>query len=157
EALEAGRRVVALEPDHRLGRLLIARNLHALGDIEGAAAQYRALIALGGDRVHQAWFSLVDLKTIRLDAGEAAALERLALDPRQNDRASAIFNFAHGKACEDSGRYADAFAAYMRANRIVRRDLQWDAAAFSREIGETMRVFSAPVAESPAPIGGEVI
>lgn len=157
EALATGRRIVELEPDHRLGRLLIARNLHALGDIEGTAAQYRALIALGGDRVHQAWFSLVDLKTIKLDANEAAALERLALDARQNDNARAIFNFAYGKVCEDNGRYADAFAAYTCANRIVRRGIQWDPAAFSREVDETMRIFSAPVAGSPAPLGGEVI
>ena len=157
DALEIGRRIVALQADHRLGRLLIARNLHALGDIEGAAAEYRALIALGGDRVHQAWFSLVDLKTIKLDTKEAAALERLAQDPRENDNARAIFNFAHGKVCEDSGRYADAFAAFTRANTITRRGIQWDAAAFSREVDETMRVFSAPVAGSPAPIGGEVI
>jgi len=157
EALEVGHRVVALDPEHRLGRMLIARNLHALGDIEGAAVQYRALIARGGERVHEAWFSLVDLKTIRLDAGEAAALERLAQDPRQNDNARAIFNFAHGKVCEDAGCYADAFAAYMRANRIVRRGIQWDGAAFSSEVDETMRIFSAPLAGSPAPIGGEVI
>ncbi len=157
EALAAGRRVVAIEPDHRLGRLLIARNLHALGDIDGTAAEYRALIALGGDRVHQAWFSLVDLKTIRLDAKEAATLERLAQDPRQNDNARAIFNFAYGKVCEDAGRYADAFAAFTRANTITRRSHRWDAAAFSREVDDVMRVFSGPVAASPAPIGGEVI
>src|SRR4051812_3109161 len=65
EALEAGYRVVALEPNHRLGHLLIARNLHALGDIEGTAAEYRKLIAIGGDRAYQAWFSLADLKTVR--------------------------------------------------------------------------------------------
>jgi tetratricopeptide (TPR) repeat protein len=157
EALDVGRRVVALEPDHRLGRMLIARSLYALGDIEGAATQYRALIALGGDRVHQAWFSLVDLKTIKLDRGEAAALERLALDPRQDDNARAIFNFAYGKVCEDDGRYADAIAAFKRANAIVRRGLRWDAAALSREIDETMRIFSAPVSGLPSPIGGEAI
>jgi len=157
EALAAGRRVVALEPDHRLGRLLVARNLHALGDIEGTAAEYRALIALGGDRVHQAWFSLVDLKTIRLDANEAAALERHALDTRQSDNARAIFNFAYGKVCEDDARYADAFAAFARANAIMRRSARWDAAAFSREVDETMRVFAEPVAGSTAPLGGEVV
>ena len=157
EALDVGRRIVALDPDHRLGRILIARNLHALGDIEGTAAQYRALIALGGDRVHQAWFGLVDLKTIRLDASEAAALERLALDPRQDDNARAILNFAHGKVCEDAGRYAEAFAAFARANALVRRGIRWDAALFSRDIDETMRTFSAPVEGSPAPIGGEVV
>jgi tetratricopeptide (TPR) repeat protein len=157
DALAAGRRIVALDPTHRLGRLLIARNLHALGDIEGTAAQYRALIALGGERAYQAWFSLVDLKTIRLEAKEAAALERLALDPKLGEHARAPLNFAFGKVCEDAGRHADAFAAFSRANAFTRRSAAWDAAAFSREIDETMRVFSGPIAKSPAALGGEVI
>lgn len=157
EALAAGRRIVALDPLHRLGHLLIARNLHALGDIEGTAAEYRKLIAIGGPRAYQAWFSLVDLKTIRLDANEISALERLATDPRTTDGARAPLNFALGKVCEDSGRYADAFAAFKRANTIVRRGLTWDARTFSREVDETMRIFSNPVAQSTVALGHEVI
>jgi tetratricopeptide (TPR) repeat protein len=157
EALAAGRHVVALQPKHRLGHLLIARNLHALGDIEGTAAEYRTLIAIGGDRAYQAWFSLVDLKTIRIDAKEAAALERLALDRTLPEAARAPLNFALGKVCEDAGRYADAFAAFNRANAIVRRGIPWNAASFSREIDATLRVFSGPIARSPAALGNEVI
>ena len=157
EALAAGRRVVALDPRHRLGRLLVARNLHALGDIDGTAAEYRKLIAIGGENAFQAWFSLVDLKTIRLDAKEVAALERIANDPRTSDNARAPLSFALGKVCEDAGRYADAFAAFSRANAIVRRGLPWDAAGFSREIDQTIRVFSGPVAESTVALGSEVI
>ncbi len=97
------------------------------------------------------------MKTIKLDAKETAALERFALDPRHNDNARAVLNFAYGKVCEDNGRYADAFAAFARANTIVRRGIQWDAAAFSREIDETQRIFSATVAASPAALGSEVI
>jgi Tfp pilus assembly protein PilF len=157
DALASGRRIVALDLTHRLGRLLIARNLHALGDIEGTAAEYRALIALGGDKAYQAWFSLVDLKTIRLDAKEIATLERLALDPKLGEHARAPLNFALGKVLEDAGRHADAFAAFSRANTAVRRGAAWDAAAFSREVDETMRVFSGPIAKSPAALGDEVI
>jgi tetratricopeptide (TPR) repeat protein len=157
EALAVGRRIVEIQPDHHLGRLLIARNLHALGRIEETAAEYRRIIALGGDRVYQAWFSLVDLKTIRLDAAEIAALERLAQDPRLGAHALAPLNFALGKVCEDAGRYPAAFAAFSRANAIVRRSNPWDAAGFSRQVDETMRIFREPVAESSAAIGSEVI
>ena len=157
DALAAGRRIVALEPAHRLGRLLIARNQHALGHIEETAAEYRKLIAIGGENAYQAWFSLVDLKTIRLEAKEIAALERLAVDPKLGERARAPLNFALGKVCEDAGRHADAFKAFSRANAIVRSTLKWDAASFGREIDETMRVFSGPIASAPAGLGGEVI
>jgi len=157
DALAAGRRIVALEPAHRLGRLLIARNQHALGHIEETAAEYRKLIAIGGENAYQAWFSLVDLKTIRLEAKEIAALERLAVDPKLGERARAPLNFALGKVCEDAGRHADAFKAFSRANAIVRSTLKWDAASFGREIDETMRVFSGPIASAPAGLGAEVI
>jgi len=157
DALAVGRKIVAIDPAQRPGHLLIARNLHALGDIEGAAAQYRALIALGGERAYQAWFSLVDLKTIRLDAKEIAALERLAKDPKVGDHARAPLNFALGKVLEDAGRDADAFDAFSRANAITRRAAVWDAAAFSREIDDTMRGFSTAIAKSPADMGHEVI
>ena len=157
EALAVGKKTIALAPDHRLGRLVIARNLNALGHIEEAAAEYRRLIALGGDRAYQAWFSLVDLKTIRLDAKEIAALERLAVDPKIGDNARGPLNFALGKVCEDAGRHADAFAAFSRANASVRRGIQWNAASFSREIDETMRIFSGPIARSPLDQGSEVI
>ena len=156
EAIAVGRRIVALQADHRLGRLLTARNLHALGDIAGTAAEYRALIALG-DRAYQAWFSLADLKTVPLDAKEVAALERLALDPKIADHERAPLNFAFGNACESVGRYADAYAAFSRANAITRRGIQWDAAQFSRETDETMRIFAGEIAGSPTAQGGEVI
>jgi tetratricopeptide (TPR) repeat protein len=157
EALGAGKRIVALEPKNWVGHLLIARNLHALGDIDGAAEQYRRMIALGDPRAYQAWFSLVDMKTTALAAKEVAVLERLVRDPRLGDDARAPLDFAFGKVCEDAGRYADAFAAFTRANAIVRRGIAWNAAAFSREIDAIRRVFAAPTARTPAPIGGEVI
>ena len=157
EALDIGRRIVAIEPDHHLGRLLVARNLHALGRIDETAAEYRRMIALGGERAYQAWFSLVDLKTIRLDAAETAALERLAQDPKLNANARAPLNLALGKVCEDAGRYPAAFAAFSRANKIVRAGIQWDARVFSSQVDEMERVFRQPVASASAAIGSEVI
>ena len=157
EALAAGRHIVAIEPANWLGHMLIGRNLHTLGDIAGAAAQYRRMIALGDPRAYQAWFSLVDLKTERLDAKETAALERLVGDPKLGDDVRAPLSFAFGKICEDAGRYRDAFAAFTRANAIVRHGVAWNAASFTREVDAIQHAFAGPVAKSPAPIGGEVI
>jgi hypothetical protein len=39
----------------------------------------------------------------------------------------------------------------------MRRGIRWDAAAFSREVDELMRIFSSDVAPSAAPIGAEAI
>jgi tetratricopeptide (TPR) repeat protein len=157
EALAAARRVVAAEPKNWLGHMLIARSLHALGDIAGAASQYRRMIALGDPRAYQAWFSLVDMKTVALDAKETAKLGELVRDPKLGDDARAPLNFAFGKVCEDAGRYGDAFAAFARANGIVRRTLAWNAAAFSREVDAIGRAFTATTARASESIGDEVI
>lgn len=157
EALAAARGILAIDARHRLAHHVIARSLAALGDIDGAAAAYRKLIAFGDGHAYQAWFSLVDLKTVKLAPQEIAALERLALDAKQPDPVRAPLNFALGKATEDAGRLADAFRAFGRANAIVHRGVRWDAAAFDREIEMTERAFAGAPARSAADIGGEVI
>jgi tetratricopeptide (TPR) repeat protein len=157
EALEVAHRVFALDPKHRLVRILLARNLHALGRIDEAAAQYRKLVAEGGPRAYQAWFSLVDLKTVRIDAAEIAALERLARDPQLGVDARATLDFALGKVHEDAGRHADAFHALARANSARRGRLQWNAAGFSREIDGIQATFAAPLDETSGQEGSEVI
>jgi tetratricopeptide (TPR) repeat protein len=157
EALVSARRIVELAPGHLEGRLLAARNLQALGRIDEAAVEYRRLIALGGERAYQAWFSLVDMKTVPLDAGETTALERLHADAALPDPARAALGFALGRVYEDAGRYAEAFATLTRANALVRRGIQWDTAASSREIDGIMAAFSTPAAQAREAIGEEAI
>jgi len=157
EALASARRVVALAPGHAEGRLLIARNLQALGRIDEAANEYRQLIARGGERAYQAWFSLVDMKTVRLDAGEVAALERLHAAAGLPEPARAALGFALGRVYEDAGRYVDAFATLARANALVRRATQWDSAASTREIDGIMTTFAGITAQAREPIGHETI
>lgn len=157
EALLVARRVLEIDPKHRLGRLLLARSLQALGHIDETAREYRRLIADGGPQAYQAWFSLVDLKTIRLEPREIAELKRLESDLRLGDDARAALGFALGKALEDTERHADAFAAFRRANTIKRRSETWNAAAFSREVDAMREAFSGPLAGAPADLGREVI
>lgn len=159
EALEVARKVLALDPGHGLVRILLARNLHALGRMDEAATQYRKLIAERGPRAYQAWFSLVDLKTVRIDATEIAALERLARDPALKPNARATLDFALGKVLEDTQRHAEAFRAFKRANDSRRRQLTWDAAGFSREIDAIRATFAAlpDDASVQAGIGSEAI
>lgn len=157
EALACGQRTLQSTPAHPLARLLTARSLQALGRIDETAAEYRRLIAQGGPRAYQAWFSLVDLKTTRLDAKEVAALERLAADPKLGDDARAPLAFALGKVYEDAAHYDAAFAAFERANTIVRRSLRWDATVFSREIDAIRGAFAGDVAQAPAELGREAI
>ncbi len=157
QALACGRRALALAPTHALARLLVARSLQAQGRIDETAAEYRTLIGQGGPRAYQAWFSLVDLKTVRLDADEVAALERLAGDATLGDEARSALAFALGKVCEDAARYDDALSAFARANALARRRLEWSADAFGREIEAIRLAFDAPPPQAPAALGEDVV
>lgn len=156
EALEAVDSALRLEPQSPVGRLQRARCHKALGAAAAAAADCRALIAAGRE-VARAWFSLMDLKTVRLSAAE---LERLDADARRTDVPTAdrpLLDFALGKALEDAGEHPRALEVFERGNRGVRSRSPWDAAGFARRVAEIRAAFlDAPVASGAAQ-GHEVV
>ncbi|MEO7876628.1 MAG: tetratricopeptide repeat protein, partial [Dokdonella sp.] len=147
-AVDAAARVLRIDRAHPIVRMLIARNLQALGRIDDAAAEYRQVIAERGARAWQAWFALVDLKTTRLDARETQALERIAGDPAHSSEVRATLDFALGKVCEDAGRHAEALAAFKRANTAKRRSLQWNSRTYTQHVDAIIAAF----AKQPVPV-----
>ncbi|MDE2410307.1 MAG: sulfotransferase [Sphingomonadales bacterium] len=97
---------------------------------DGVAAYRRALDyapALG-----EAWWSLANLKTVRFDERDVAAM-RAALardDIAAEDRFH--LDFALGKALEDRGDADAAFAHYAAGNALRRQALSYDAGETSR-------------------------
>ena len=157
EALDVADLVLEKNPRHAQAGLLRARSLQALGRITETAQQYRQLIADGTDNA-RAWFGLVDIKTVRLEADELARLERASLQDGYREDESICIDFALGKALEDAGEYARAFSVLQRANDKAARRESWSASthqAMTRAIADTF------AAGSPAPDdelrGSEVI
>lgn len=155
-SMAAGMRVLALQPAHPLVHLLLARGFAATGRTAEAARHYRRMIAAGGPRAWQAWFSLVDLKTVRLEPRELLALERAHAAAAEGSEARGVLGFALGLALEQAGRYPQAWSAFEAANTWRRRSVKWDAARFSLEV-DTMRATFALPGSSAKPQGGEVI
>lgn len=155
ESIAAAEQVLALQPAHPLVRMLLARGLAATGRTDEAAQQYRRVIASGSPRAWQAWFSLVDLKTIPLDAKERVALERAHAAALPGSEERCVLGFALGQACEEAGRHEDAWRRFVEANAWRRRNAKWDAADFSRQVDTMQATFAAPRAQA-APQGSEV-
>jgi hypothetical protein len=95
----------------------------------------------------EAWWSLANLKTVHLGAGDIAVMQRAltgaeAADPRSDED---IFHlhFALGKAFEDAGDHAAAFGHYDRGNRLRRTMIRHDPALFSAEVAATAATFTA--------------
>ena len=102
---------------------------HALkteGSTERAIIAYRRAIelnpAFGG-----AWWSLANLKTVRFDAADIAAMRQQLQRTDLDDEQRLHFEFALGKALEDAGEYADSFAHYASGNALRRMQLPYDA------------------------------
>jgi len=157
EAADAHAQALRCEPDHVNARLAHADCLRTLGRIAEAAAGYRAVLRRA-PRNARAWSKLANLKTVRLDADEAAMLDRLHADPALSADERMTIGFARVKALEDQERYADACAAVLAVNTAKRRQVQWDAAGFSQRAAEIAAAFATtPATASPDDLGSEVV
>jgi tetratricopeptide (TPR) repeat protein len=155
-AQEALERALALAPAHGAARVLLGDNLKTLGRIDEAAAAYRR--ALESDpRNVQAWWGIANLKTVRLDADDTAALRRLCANPDAPGGERSLAGFALAKALEDQGRYAEAWAELELANTLRRRQQPWDAQAFDAYLRSIEAAFAAPVSAGAGGKGEGII
>ncbi|HEX7858539.1 MAG TPA: sulfotransferase [Sphingobium sp.] len=95
----------------------------------------------------EAWWSLANLKTVKLDATDIAAMEQALKSLPQDgaDRREDIFHlhFSLGKAFEDAGSYAASFGHYDQGNRLRRTMVLHDADDFSTEVTATTQLFTS--------------
>lgn len=97
--------------------LRIGHALRALGRDEEAVATYRAITRqYPGEGT--SWWSLANLKTVRFDDSDIAAMEAGLAAPGMAVQNSIRLNFALGKAYEDRREAALAFAHYDQGNRL---------------------------------------
>ncbi|MET0230299.1 MAG: sulfotransferase, partial [Rhodanobacteraceae bacterium] len=157
EGEKALARALELAPRHLSARIAHANALATLGRTAEAAAGYRAALAQE-PRAVQGWLGLANLKTVRLEAEESAALERLHADPTLPDGERAVAGFALGKVLEDEGRHAEAFNVFTAANAARRPLAPWDATRFSREVDAIEAAFASDIATATNPkLGEEVV
>jgi tetratricopeptide (TPR) repeat protein len=144
-ALAAAERLLGPRAGETTALLFMARNLTATGRIAEAAKAYRDL--LRRDPAHAgAWWALADLKTIRLDDAEIAALERQYRIAKGPPAGRALLGFALGQALEALGRHDEAFAALVSANAIVREFEPWSPEAFADQTSANLVAFDPPPA-----------
>jgi tetratricopeptide (TPR) repeat protein len=116
-------------------------SLRIAGRVSEAIEAYRKSLALK-PQFGEAWFSLANLKTVRFDAADIAAMHaQLAREElSENDRLQ--FEFALGKALEDAGDFEASFLHYARGNALRRAQVLYDADASSRFAQRTCRLYT---------------
>lgn len=134
--------MLARFPGHARVWMSCGHVLKTVGRLGDAVEAYRKAVALEPG-FGEAWWSLANLKTVRFDDADRAtmaqALERHDLAPEDRFH----LEFASGKAWEDAGDPAKAFAAYRDANAHRRALIHYDAAETTRRVDAMIARFDA--------------
>jgi tetratricopeptide (TPR) repeat protein len=129
EALEAYERAARLEPREVRLRLTLGHVNKTLGRRADSEAAYHAALALDPGMA-EGWWSLADLKNYSFSDAEVAAIEAALAGDKRSRTNEAQLHFALGKACEQRGQYAQAFAHYAQGNTLRRLDAPFDIERF---------------------------
>jgi Tfp pilus assembly protein PilF len=109
---------------------------------EGIAA-YRKAIEIK-PTLGEAWWSLANLKTVKFDATDIAAMQAAAAEsPELSDEARLPLDVALGKAKHDAGDSEAAFAHYARANALRLKMQPYRGEDITRLVDDSIAAFSA--------------
>lgn len=121
--------------------------LKTLGEQGEAIAAYRAAVT-HQPSLGEAWWSLANLKTVKLEGEDIARMEA-ALDElaEAEGREEDVFHlhFSLGKAFEDAGNPARAFEHYDKGNQLRRTLIRYDADEFAAAVDAAALTFTAPL------------
>lgn len=116
--------------------------LKTIGQQDEAIASYRECIRHNPNH-GEAYWSLANLKTFRFDEDEVAEMESQVESEALDEEARANFQFALGKAYEDSGDYERAFEFYEKGNENRRERENYDPVQTIDSHDEFIEAFDA--------------
>ena len=115
--------------------------LKTVGRGEDGIAAYRRAIDLAPD-LGEAWWSLANLKTVKLTDADVEAMEKALARPNLGRADLYHLHFALGKALDDAGEAERAFDHYLEGNRLRRQGLSYDAGETSRHVDRSRALFT---------------
>lgn len=130
---------------------------HALktaGQLDRSVEAYRKSIALD-PAFGEAYWSLANLKTFRFGEDDIASMHRQLdrTDLAQEHRYH--FEFALGKALEDSGDYPASFDHYLQGNALRRQTIVYDADDTSTRVRRSKACFTSEFFQQRAGFGAD--
>ncbi len=136
-------------------RFALAYAERVRGNLAEAESELRAILARNahdGD----AWLALADLG-VRASDDDIATMQAALADARVAGRSRVALRFALARALEDASRCDEAWQQLLEANRDLRRDEPWDAAADRRACESLMHAFDAAATSAPGDLGREIV
>lgn len=126
--------------------------LKTVGRTNEGIGAYRKAIQIMPE-LGEAWWSLANLKTVRFDDADIAAMEAAlaSSDIAPEDRFH--LDFALGKALEDRDEADAAFAHYAKGNALRRESLNYDANATTRLVDRMIELATPDLFAAAAGLG----
>lgn len=146
-------RALQCDRTHVPARVTLGETLRSLGEVDAAVVVFEQAIR-DEPRAGGAWYALADLKTYRFNASQASCLQQLLADDGLSDEQHVFIGFAAAKALDDLGRYDEAYAALVDANRRKRESFTgWDSAALAQHYERIGAAFLQP---APPPLDAQL-
>lgn len=122
--------------------LSYGHTLRSVGRTDDCIAAYRRAIALR-PVLGEAWWSIANIKTARLEATDIGAMEGALADSAVEGEDRFHLHFALAKAHDDAKRPEAAFAHYAEANRLRRAALPYEAADTTAAVDAAIATYSS--------------
>lgn len=149
EALALYAELLESFPQHAKLWMSRAHILKTVGQQDEAVAAYRRALAIEPG-LGEVWWSLANLKTVRFDDADVAAMERALEDPALRHEDRFHLHFALGKALEERREAEASFRHYARANALRSEELAYDPADTTALVDATIAGFTADFVASLA-------
>ena len=142
EAIELYRDVLGRHAHQPKVWMSFAHVLKTVGEQEEAIAAYRKAIELAPG-LGEVWWSLANLKTVKFNDGDVAAMEAALDDAALNADDKLHLNFALGKAWEDRRGTEKAWHHYEEGNRIRAAQVRHDPERISGLVDRSIALMTA--------------
>jgi tetratricopeptide (TPR) repeat protein len=126
QAITLYEELLATHPRHPQLWMSFGHALKTAGFQERAIAAYRRAIGIDPG-CGEGYWSLANLKTVRFDAGDIAAMQAQLQREDLAGEARLHFDFALGKALEDAKEYEASFRHYLQGNALRRSLVPYSA------------------------------
>ena len=141
EALALYKQLLDARPNEPKLWMSYGHILKTVGEQTDSIAAYRQALAIQ-PTLGEVWWSLANLKTIRFDDDDIAAMEQALRQPDIGKDSRLHLHFALGKATEDKGQAEASFAHYAEANRLRRSMLDYDQADYRAYVERSIAMFT---------------
>jgi tetratricopeptide (TPR) repeat protein len=140
-AIAVCERMLADYPNQPKGWMSYGHALKTVGRQADSVAAYRRALAQA-PTLGEAWWSLANLKTVKFDAADVAAMTEALDAPAISDDDRLHLLYALGKAHEDAGLWDQSFARYAAGAAIRKQQLEYDPEENASDTARTRAVFT---------------